>query len=91
MEVVTEKLLHQEQKLHSWDSPGDEQIMLFKRSNRKKLRCFRCRKLGHFKHDCKEEQVEVSSKAEKPNSHKAKLSIDEQDDNAVMGCGAFID
>ena len=65
MEVVTEKLLHQEQKLHSRDSPGDEQVMLSKRSNWKKLRCFRCGKLGDFKRDYKEEQVEVSSKAEK--------------------------
>jgi len=68
MDVVTKRLLHEERKLLSKEN-GDEQAMMFKGRNgsRKKLRCFRCKKLRHFKRDCHVAEGDL------PKGHKAKV------------------
>ena len=55
MEVVIERLLHEERKLlngkvaHSQDSEG---AMLLKRSEFNGPKCYRCKEFGHIKRDC---------------------------------------
>jgi len=44
MDVVTERLLHEERKLLSQENNGDEQAMMYKGRNgsQKKVHCFWC-------------------------------------------------
>lgn len=75
--------------MQSRESEGDEKAMMSKGKSRKKVCCFRCKKLGHFKRDCK---VDLSESGDPPKGHKAKVSMDssEDDDGALLANGSLV-
>ena len=85
MEVVTERLLHEERKLKERPdtSISAEKAMNSKfRPRRKVLRCHHCGKLGHIKRNCRELSGEKSSQKEKRGSnHKANKSTTKRQDS----------
>jgi len=52
--------------------------------SRKKVRCFRCKKLGHFKRDC------LVAEGDLPKGHKAKVSMDSSEDDGALLAGGLI-
>ena len=69
MDVVTERLLHEDRNMLSWEkesTPKEEQAMVTRksRSPRKKVRCYTCSRLGYCKRDC----PEMVDKAEFPKA-----------------------
>ena len=78
MEVVTERLLHEERKR---DRGGSESAQL--KAIHLKLRCFHCRKLRHFRRDCpllKQEKEEPRPKENKAHDQ----TKDKGGDNAIV-------
>ena len=93
MEVVTERLLHEERKLISRTGAGEEKAMTAKdKRPRKKGPCHHCGKLGHYKRDCwKLAEKKVESQKEY-NSGKHKTSkvtelADSSGDDEVLVVG----
>ena len=86
MEVVTERLLHEERKLkeRAGTSASVEKAMNLKqRPKRKVLRCHHCGKLGHIKRNCRELNGENSSRKEKRESnHKANKTTTRRQDSS---------
>ena len=77
LEVVTERILHQERKSkeRSEASPGTESAMTSRKTFRRKpIRCHHCRELGHIKRYCKDHktQKERKTKAEKEGQKERK-------------------
>ena len=71
-------------------TPKDQQAMMSKGKSRKPVRCFRCKKLGHYKQDCKVDLSEVGDSS-KPKGHKAKVTVDDsEDDGALVANGSLV-
>ena len=93
MEIVTERLLHEERKMKEKGTGEDGQKALsvgHKRGNGKKqLTCYFCKKPGHFKRDCRKlaAQLQRNEKADKPKHSASKADAKEQvssDDEALV-------
>ena len=92
MEVVTERLLHEERKLlkrESGSDPGDEKAMVSK--FQKKGRCYRCWKYGHYKRDCRAQIGQTGGSKDsvrgKAESHMAKVTAEELSDVEALIIG----
>ena len=92
MEVVTERLLHEEQKQQDRAGAGisDEKAMTTEqRSKRKGPRCHYCRKFGHIKRDCYElaqdEKMSKSCQKKKRMRHKAYKVEEKRRDSSGSG------
>ena len=86
MEVVTERLLHEERKISGRDSvvPADEKAMNTKAKwSKKKLPCHYCCELGHFKRDCP--KLAEGSQAEKTSKHKSNSVTEAVADDSSNG------
>ena len=71
MEVVTERLLHEEQKMKEKGAGDDGRKAFVAKGNPKRqLTCHYCRKPGHFKRDCRKlaAQTRASDKSDKPKN-----------------------
>ena len=78
MEVVTERLLHEERKLKERTDVSEsmeKSMNLRQRPRRKVLRCHHCGKPGHIKRNCRELSGEKPKQKEKNGSnHKANMA-----------------
>lgn len=86
LDVVTERLLHQERKLNERVGAADEKALSVKgKSFKKKVTCFHCGKLGHHKRYCWKLAAEKRAEPQKENKdgkHKANFMA-ELGDSAV--------
>ena len=86
MEVVTERLLHEEQKLkdRAGTSASAEKAMNLRQRQRKKVpRCHHCGKPGHFKRNCRELSGDKQSQKEKKGgNHKTNMSTTKGQDSS---------
>lgn len=85
MEMVTERLLHEERKTkgaeHGHDS-GVEKAMAVKWQKKKAPKCYRCGQIGHIKRDCPDGKHKKKSKT----SHKVNSTqVDGESDSDGVG------
>ena len=79
MDIVTERLLHEERKMKGRDDsgPSSEKAMA-SHSRKKSVKCYHCGKLGHIKRNCRllssEEQKSKSHRHGKERANKATTS-----------------
>ena len=91
MDVVTERLLHEERKMLSREdgsNPGDEKAMVSRSKNFRKKGRYQCGKYGHYKRDCKM-QVEQSDDdaRDRTKDHKAKVTTEDLSDGEALVVG----
>ena len=70
LELVTERLLHEERKLlddESGQAWGGEKLMVAKRQNYKGPKCYKCHQFGHIKNDCPGREENRKGKAKYTN------------------------
>ena len=89
LEVVTERILHQERKSKERSESGSstESAMTSRKSFRRKPRCHHCGELGHIKKYCREFRAEKEAQKERrAKPHKAAPSMtQENSDNDSCG------
>lgn len=88
MEVVTERLLHEERKLKtrsisSGTSIGDEEAMAAKYQGYGRLRCHFCKKVGHIKRNCDEFAKLMQEKKPRQGAYKAAAREDNFDTESI--------
>ena len=86
MEVVTERLLHEERKLkiRSTPSVGDEEAMAAKYQGYGRPRCHYCKKVGHFKRNCDEFAKFIQERKAKQGAYKAAAHDDSESIGLVV-------
>ena len=77
LEVVTERILHQEQKFKEKGeaSAGTESAMLACKSYRRSIRCYHCGETGHIKRHCKVFEAEKEGQRRLKDSKFQKPSL----------------
>ena len=77
MEIVTERLLHEERKMNEKGTGDDGRKALsvgHKRGNRKKQpTCYFCKKPGHFKRDCRKLAAQGTRRLTSQSTQQARL------------------
>jgi len=84
MEVVIERLLHEERKMNNC-SAGNERAMNTRA--RRMVRCYHCKGLGHFKRDCPKlvsERDHYQKEQVKHKSHNVKENCDSSDEGILL-------
>lgn len=71
MEVVTERLIHEDRKANERETASSEKLFLGKKSKKKGLQCHGGGKFGHIRRYCKELDKNKHTKESKPEKHKA--------------------
>ena len=79
MDVVTERLLHEERK-HKKKEEGLEEKAMMTRKPWKRGSCFNCGKYGHFKFNCPE--LSGDRKERKRGDHKAQAARKNAEDTS---------
>ena len=79
MEVVTERLLHEERKLNKRETASSEKVMLGKKLKNKGPRCHGFGKFGHIRPFCKDLYKGKQTKESKPVQHKAAVAKENAD------------
>ena len=80
IEIVTERLLHEERnqkgRAESADTNSMEKVMTSEqRIQRKGVRCHYCKLIGHFKRDCFELAADRKAESEKKNSRQSAMKL----------------
>ena len=78
-EVVTERLLHEENKLKV-NLDVQEEKSLFAKGNKKEFKCYECGMKNHFRRNC----PNLKNKNRKWNENKSKANVARDDDNIVL-------
>ena len=79
MEVVTERLFHEDRKANERETASSEKLFLGKKSKKKGPQCHGCGKFGHIRRYCKELDKNKHTKESKPEKHKASSAQDNRD------------
>ena len=85
MDVVTERLLHEERKRKGREDVEEKAMVMMPRKPKKKGACFRCGKYGHYKWQCPE--LTGDQKEWKRGNHKANNAADDSSDSDALIVG----
>ena len=81
MEVLTERLIHEDRKANEWETASPEKLFLGKKSKKGPL-CYGCSKFGHIRRYCKELDKSKHTKESKPEKHKANSAQDNMESDS---------
>ena len=85
MENVTERLLHEEQKLKEKESENDgRKALTASGTTPRQLTCHFCKKPGHFKRNCRKFAAQLQANKDSANKAAARESSSSSDDEAMV-------
>jgi hypothetical protein len=84
MEVVTERLLHEESKQKDQEDSEKTHLKAMTVTRSQKIRYYHCKKLGHIKQDCRalKQMQSPCSKESQPKANKATVGHQSQDNES---------